>query len=225
MSDRDAILDRIRKCMALSKSANEHEAAAALRQAQKLMEIHQLTAADVALSDVKELSVKAVMNRVTAWEAHLARLVADAFGCELIVGRQYEGLRWVLIGVAPHQEVAAYALEVLLRQCGTQRAAYVRRQPRSCKQATKVARGDAFAMGWAAGVEAAVQRLALGARDEALLAEYMAKTYPQLTSSKVVDRSKGVNLEHWARGLTAGRDAKLNHAMPGKAAQPLLGNG
>lgn len=225
MSDRDAILDKIRKCMALSKSANEHEAAAALRQAQKLMEIHQLTAADVALSDVQERSVKAIMNRVTAWEARLAGLVAEAFGCELIVGRQYEGLRWILIGVTPHQEVAAYALEALLRQCGSQRAAYVRRQPRSCKQATKVARGDTFANGWVAGVRAVVQRFALRARDEALLAQYMAKTYPQLTSSKVVDRSKGVNPEHWARGLAAGRDAKLNHAVPGKSAQPLLGNG
>ena len=35
MTDKDAILGKIRKCLRLSKSSNEHEAAAALRQAQK----------------------------------------------------------------------------------------------------------------------------------------------------------------------------------------------
>lgn len=34
------ILERIKKCLALSQSSEPHEAAAALRQAQKLMEMH-----------------------------------------------------------------------------------------------------------------------------------------------------------------------------------------
>ena len=47
--DRAKALDRIRKCMALSKSPNEHEAAAALRQAQALMRKFQVEADEVDL--------------------------------------------------------------------------------------------------------------------------------------------------------------------------------
>ena len=39
----DKILDKIKKCLVLASSANEHEAAAALRQAQKLMEAHGIS--------------------------------------------------------------------------------------------------------------------------------------------------------------------------------------
>ncbi len=49
MNDKQKVLDKIAKCLALSKSANEHEAAAALRQAQKLMVAHALTEEDVGL--------------------------------------------------------------------------------------------------------------------------------------------------------------------------------
>jgi hypothetical protein len=34
--DRETALTKIKKCLALAKSSNEHEAAAAMRQAQKL---------------------------------------------------------------------------------------------------------------------------------------------------------------------------------------------
>lgn len=43
MSERNKVLDKIRKCLALSTSSNEHEAAAALRQARKLMDAHGIT--------------------------------------------------------------------------------------------------------------------------------------------------------------------------------------
>ena len=38
-------LEKIKKCLALSKSANEHEAAQALKQAQALMRLHQIDGA------------------------------------------------------------------------------------------------------------------------------------------------------------------------------------
>lgn len=47
--DRDKAVDRIRKCLALSKSPNEHEAAAALRQAQALMAKFNVEADEVDL--------------------------------------------------------------------------------------------------------------------------------------------------------------------------------
>ncbi|UCU92660.1 DUF2786 domain-containing protein [Hydrogenophaga taeniospiralis] len=45
---RDEALKKIKKCLALSRSANEHEAAAALRHAQKLMQAFSLAEEDMA---------------------------------------------------------------------------------------------------------------------------------------------------------------------------------
>lgn len=42
MSDRENILEKIRKCMAMASSATGNEAETALRQARKLMEMHQV---------------------------------------------------------------------------------------------------------------------------------------------------------------------------------------
>ena len=40
------VIEKIKKCLALSKSANQHEAATALRQAQSLMEKYNIDADD-----------------------------------------------------------------------------------------------------------------------------------------------------------------------------------
>ena len=52
MKTKDDILERIKKLMALSHSANPNEAAIALSQAQKLMMRNHLTVKEVMLSDI-----------------------------------------------------------------------------------------------------------------------------------------------------------------------------
>lgn len=52
--DKQAVLEKIKKCLALSKSANEHEAAQAMKQAQALMKKYEVDAVDVVLSEVSE---------------------------------------------------------------------------------------------------------------------------------------------------------------------------
>src|SRR5882724_10574426 len=69
--DKGRILDKIRKCLALSKSANEHEAAAALRQAQKMMQANGLTEDEVGL--VEYLSAQVI----TDYEFPKGRLVVE----------------------------------------------------------------------------------------------------------------------------------------------------
>lgn len=45
--DKEKVLDKIKKCLALGQSANEHEAAQALKQAQALMEKYEVNAVDI----------------------------------------------------------------------------------------------------------------------------------------------------------------------------------
>ncbi|MTD33973.1 DUF2786 domain-containing protein [Paludibacterium denitrificans] len=57
--DRKSAIEKIKKCPALAKSANEHEAAAALRQAQALMEKFGVEDDDILMSEVCKDHVKA----------------------------------------------------------------------------------------------------------------------------------------------------------------------
>lgn len=55
-NNQDKIISKIKKCLALAKSNNPHEAAAALRQARKMMTQYQINEADVLLSDIGEMT-------------------------------------------------------------------------------------------------------------------------------------------------------------------------
>lgn len=231
--DRDTALSKVKKCLALSKSANPHEAAAALRQAQKLMAEHGLSDDDLQLSDVGAASTKAGSVVITTWESSLTRMVADAFGCEVISsierfiarGCQVKRRRQVVfIGMASAQDVAAYAYDVLLRQVLRDRRAHMAVQPKACKPATRVARGDAFAAAWVCGVADLVDRLAGSPRRTELLEAYLARQHPNLAAAKVKDRTLSRNVKDgsYSAGFAAGRKAQLDRGVAGPLAQGRL---
>jgi hypothetical protein len=81
----DRIIDKVKKCIALSKSDNPHEAAAALRQAQALMRKHGIDEAGIVASEVSAADVEHKSGntaRPPAWETMLMMLVGTAFGCK-----------------------------------------------------------------------------------------------------------------------------------------------
>ena len=61
--DRAKILYKIKKCLALSASANEHVAAAALRQAQSVMRLHEDDEAEIEHSKISEANASASAAR------------------------------------------------------------------------------------------------------------------------------------------------------------------
>ena len=78
---RDQALSKIKKCLALAQSGNAHEAAAGMRQAQKLMAEHELGELDVTLSQVGEGKTDVRSSYKNLWEVQLVNLVAESFGC------------------------------------------------------------------------------------------------------------------------------------------------
>jgi hypothetical protein len=54
MTDKEKILEKLKKLLALSKSDNPHEASLALQRVQKLMQTYGITRDDIALSDIDE---------------------------------------------------------------------------------------------------------------------------------------------------------------------------
>lgn len=230
---RDEALKKIKKCLALGRSANEHEAAAAMRQAQKLMEQFGLREQDVSLADVREVKVRAASTAANAWELRLVNLVAGAFGCETFgqlrgdyndAGNFVRTRHWVFVGIDAAPTVAGYACEVLLRQCTRARLAHIARQPKNCKPITKTARGDAFAVGWVVGASEMVERFAQPEADKALLIAYIDREHGELKTGKARNTAKGrkVDTGHLAAGWRAGQGAELNRGVGGMAAQELL---
>jgi hypothetical protein len=229
----DQALAKIKKCLALAKSQNPHEAAAAMRQAQKLMAEHNLDEQEVSLADIAESGVAAISTANNLWESALSHAVANAFSCSIFSRVSWGGPRWgspakkrqyVFIGVGAAAEVASYAYEVLSRQCAKARLEHVRKQPKTCKPITKTARGDQFALGWAIGVREMLDKFANSERNQELLESYMATKHADLKTVKPKDRSVGRNVRNddIHQGVISGRSAKLQHAVNGGAQQGLL---
>ncbi|RBP59308.1 uncharacterized protein DUF2786 [Alkalibaculum bacchi] len=79
------VVEKIKKLLALSESSNEYEAQVAMLKTQELLIKHKLTLREVKEfksynSDIKEQTSKVTFTKAK-WKSHLARLIADNFGC------------------------------------------------------------------------------------------------------------------------------------------------
>jgi hypothetical protein len=233
--NRDQALSKIKKCLALARSGNPHEAAAGLRQAQKLMAEHGLSETDVTLADVSEHGAKLRMKTTTPWESLLARKVADAFGCDFIIKVTAQQIGYLshsvkrerifnFIGIGAAPQVAAYAYEVLGRQCAKARSDHISKQPKNCKPITKTARGDEFAFGWVMAVQALLDQVAGNEANALLIEQFTAAHYPELKTVGAKDRTKGRNIStnDLHQGLLAGKSAQLNRGVGGAQQRALL---
>ena len=214
--DRNKALDKIKKCLRLATSANPHEAAAAMRQAQALMQQFGIGQADVNMADVLESTAVAGSKKTPAqWEVHLASTVAKAYACKVLFAG---GLgRWNFIGEMA--EVASYTMTVLLRQVRQARRDFTLNKLKRCKLATKVRRADVFCEAWVHAVWEQVATFA-GSRLSPAVEQYLARHYPDLVQLKHRDRNTTTRRKAGVRaisdamhGLLAAADVRLNHGM------------
>jgi hypothetical protein len=77
MNDEDA-LQKVKKCLALAKSSNEHEVATALRQSQELIRRYELTDCEISMSDIKEVRVHVQSCYIVSWESQLLNRTCKA---------------------------------------------------------------------------------------------------------------------------------------------------
>lgn len=227
MSDRATIIAKILKCLALAKSANEHEAAIALRQAQRLMQQHGITDLDIEHADIKEEGTSAgASTKPARWESSLAVRVATAFDCQVYFGINYPVGQWVFVGATPSSEIARYAFAVLFRQIKRARAAYIKTTLKRCTT-TRTRRADLFCEGWVVSATALIVRLGGNEQQQAKITAYLEHKHT-FTTSRITDRNAGRNLtsRHYddiAAGRRAGRNAELHRGVDGVAAPLALG--
>lgn len=224
MTDNDNIIRKIEKCLALSRSSNEHEAAAALRQANKLMAAYNVTAEALVGAKIGTFKAKTdSWTRPPAWEIHLLRAVKRAFGCEAILHTGYGGCsdrknnRLTLIeyiGVKYQAELAAYTHEVIRGQVSRARAKYSA-SLEGYTRGEKIAAGETFCQAYVESINA--QIIALAVPPEQAKAIHALKTeLLGLTPGKFTATQRGYDGSAAAAGRSAAQGASLHRPMNGR---------
>jgi len=225
----DKILNKIKKCLALSQSPEPHEAAAALRQAQKLMDLHGVSQADLGRAEIGEATVKskASVSRIKDWELALLNTVARAFGCRLMWAKSYSHNEevfghYTIVGLKTQVPLAAYTTEVLQRKLMSSRARFVTNLPEHLSRQAKTMEADGFCHGWVATIRKTVHEFAMGDEVKALIDDHI-KAVSSGKEAGVQKRRLGY------QGYQAGQQAALGESIHkpinGAAAQRLLING
>lgn len=216
--DHAELVKKIRKCLALAKSSNEHEAAAAIAKARALMDQHGISADDIALAEMGEFSTRGTRTqRPPKWESALCHSVRHALGCKVIIGANRDR---VYIGPSPAPEIASYAFSVLFRQLKAARREYVRVHLKRCRPGRKRQRADIFCEAWAMAVYNKVAALMPASLISPLVDQYIERRFgSDLGTVACRDAStKGGRVEndYW-RGHLAGRAVDLSHGVGGSA--------
>ncbi|WP_144372598.1 DUF2786 domain-containing protein [Vogesella urethralis] len=223
----ESILRKIKKCLRLAESSNEHEAAAAIRQAQALMAKHGLSQADIAISDIRESNTKAgALTRPAKWEQLLCGLIADAFGCKAIHARQWNTAHWVFIGRDANPDIASHAFAQLYRQIKRARKTFIETQCTYLRSQTKTRRADIFCQGWLSAVSKQITQHA-GERDAEVIKQYMEIKHRDIGQLGASDRMKGRKATTgdalaFHAGKATGADASLHHGINGQGSQQLV---
>lgn len=221
------VIEKIKKCLALSKSANQHEAATALRQAQSLMEKYNIDADDSELLGIVDAEILGSgSQKPPVFESMLAQSIARLMDCKVFLSYQINKTSsaprvvavWHFTGFDPAPKIASYAFDVLFRQLKKARTTFINTNLKRVQiRANKVKRADMFCEGWV--IEASEQARRIKPNTEKLqqIEAHIKKTTelttfkPKNRNEKTRDSSRSRN-DYWS-GRQAGKDAQINHGM------------
>ncbi|MEO7470207.1 MAG: DUF2786 domain-containing protein [Sphingobium limneticum] len=210
---RDELLAKIRKCLAMSKSANEHEAAAALTMVRRLMDQYGVDQADVDLLDVEEARVRGSGNWTpTRWETLLATTVSRALPTTPI---SCGDSGWAFVGLSPNPEIASYAFGTLYRQLKRARTEYMASALKRVRSARrKTARADAYCEGWVMAVHNKIAALYLQAEMADVVRAFITRRFNTVALAPRQSAATGTGAENDRdRGWSAGKAVELNQAV------------
>lgn len=215
----DRILRKIERCLALSGSANEHEAGIALRQAQRLMTEYGISEIDVAASRIERTAVRAEAgHKPPRWLDRLALLVNAAFGTVAVYEPRPALSGWqghfAFLGPASQVRIAAYAFETLQRQLVSDRKTFLTTMSKRAKRTTKTRRADAYANAWVCGAYEHIVPVIRGDEAVAAVDHFQKRFYANLEVHSAIDRGqRRDDRQAMLRGYEAGRSVRLRSGI------------
>ncbi|MET2951751.1 DUF2786 domain-containing protein [Vibrio owensii] len=217
-------LAKIKKCLELSKSANENEAAQALKMAQSLMRKYGLVDSDVDFIDWGKFSSSLpVPKNPPRYLASMVNKIANIFAVKPLLDQFSRDARIVFIGPESRATIAAYAFDVAYRALMNARSDYVSGLHKNCKPYTKTKRGDEFALGWVLAAIFSLDDMELNEDESKKLDDYY-KSSGDYVSTTVIDREAKDGHKYRADGRNAGSKFKLNHGVTGKTERKAIGS-
>jgi Protein of unknown function (DUF2786) len=225
----DPVLRKIRKCLALATSSNPAEAEAAMRQAQKLMQLHGVDQGALNRSEVTKADVRGTRGQKPAkWENMLVWAVCEAFGAHPLWTAgpkggwkdEHNGY-WTFIAPRNRVELVVYAYTVLTRQVLKARAEFLERNPDSFStRAQRAAEADAFTEGMALALRSKVRAQELTAEEQ----DGIKRLTSEISTGEVVESTNNGKGSAYAMysGLKAGAKAHFYKATEGTAPRPQL---
>ena len=208
--DRNKALDRIRKCLELSRSHEPHEAAAAIRQAQKLMEAHNITEKELGLITYSKVEVQVpIQYTKTGAPLHLTYLmqvVMQGLGVRALLGAEKRVSDYSFVttyyGVDSRCQMAKYVHELLFRTA--------HRAWNEVRVPTRGAR-TSFLVGWYMAVSKQVPSMALSDEDIEKLKQMRDELAPG--SESVKDNKLKLDSRHVRQGIQAAADFRLHRPL------------
>ena len=229
--NREEAIKKVLKCLRLAKSANEHEAAAALRQARKLMDVYGITSEDAATSEYSEARSHACARGTSVPGSlnALILLVADGYRCEAVcevlrtTWSAAASIRPAFVGRGADPTVAAYAFDVLRRQLDRARLKHIERVR---KRANRAARGEVFARGWVSAVRDLFPAADQDEQQLVALKQAVERLHPgvEVRAARQIKKLKAATSNDYLAGVIAGSDARLHAGVAGEG-QRRLGHG
>lgn len=198
------IITKIKKCLALSESANPHEAAAAMRQAQKLMAQHNIDMAAVNRPEIIELGVSSrhSVSRPKRWELALVAGIAQTFGCRFyfLLGTSYAASRdgvygkYIFVGTYEQVVIAEWTATALFnRHQHLRRERYNQLKSANLNRTEISTQLDSFSTGWVVAVVEKVVEMA----------------NPEVVEKAIEEKLNTLNLQD---GIQAKRQAEISPA-------------
>ncbi len=233
-SDLPALKRRLRKVLALTKSSEPGEAAAALHQARKLMELHGLSERDAL--DIREAELKLSGADISEMEGAVASVIRKTFGVEILVQRQPKtaGHRRrrasvIFVGEGPSPDLAVYAFANLRRMIYSDLDASIERFQRNQglavrKLAIPPVAKQAYAQGWCASVRRHMTQFG-GVEPSPAVCAYLASRQSVREGAPVrkLRGPGGVFASDFRNlGLLDGREVRLNMGVNTAAGQTLI---
>jgi hypothetical protein len=172
-----SILRKIKRCMDLSNSSNENEAAIALKQMRKLMDENNVNEFHVMAHEVNEQSSElSVKNTPPKWVIQLHNVIGRAMDCESILRSKstdkiiydkkkksyvYEKAPMLILylGLGPNPEIANYSFDVLYKKLKKARKDFANEKLEGFSRSEKLKLSDAFCEGWILNIYKKVKHL------------------------------------------------------------------
>lgn len=229
--EKKRIIDKVHKCLRLSKSSEPHEAAAALRQAQKFMAAYGITEEDLDGTSYGHDERRFPANKtkgVPPYISALVNLIADAFGVRPILGTHFTGkcATWRVryFGPTHRVQMAAYAHDVIHRACLAAWETYATQHPH-LKLRGQAGHKAGFRLGWLASVREKVQ--AIGFTDDEKLGtdRAMQRVYGRTEMATLGGTKSRLGVNAYGAGTAAGASFDIHRPMGGAQQRKLTHGG